>query len=154
MGVEVKQCLERDYDVILSLQEIRALSLNQLEEIGAGNVSAKNSQENDSSSDGTKQVISELAYKPVTVPTIKLNSVEKGTPVFVIPPIEGEFSVVKPLAELLKRPVIGLNWVKDLNESKTIQEVAKYFIQQCKLLANKAEKLDVSFNINNSTVNY
>lgn len=123
------------------------MSINQLEEIGAGNVSAKNAQENGGSNEESKQVISELAYKPITTPTIKLNSVEKGTPVFVIPPIEGEFSVVKPLAELLKRPVIGLNWVKDLNESKTIQQVAKYFIQQCKLLANKVEKIDVSLKI-------
>lgn len=136
MGVEVKQALERDYDVILSLQEIRALSVNQLQEIGAGNVSAKNAPEN--GAEETSEVkVSELAYKPTTTPTVKLNTVEQGAPVFVIPPIEGDFSVLEKLAELLKRPLIGLNWVKELNTHKTIQDVAKYFIQQCKALSPK-----------------
>ena len=87
MGVEVKQTLERDYDVILSLQEIRALSINQLQEIGAGNVEAKNAQSE--IQEEAKVVISELAIKPITTPIIRLNTVEQGAPVFVIPPIEG-----------------------------------------------------------------
>lgn len=134
--------MERDYDVILSLQEIRALSVNQLQEIGTGNTASAKPQENGFQED-VKLPVSELAIKPITTPTIKLNTVEQGAPVFVIPPIEGEFSVVQTLAELIKRPVIGLSWVKELNERKNIQEVAKYYIQLSKSLLPKGEKLDL-----------
>jgi len=142
MGVEVKQTLERDYDVILSLQEIRALSVNQLQEIDAGNLT-KNENETQENQEGSNLIVSELAIKQITEPSIKLNSVELDTPVFVIPPIDGSFSAVNELAKLLKRPVIGLNWVKKLNELKTIQEVAKYYIAQCKLIDPKLKKLDL-----------
>lgn len=142
MGVEVKQCLERDYDVILSLQEIRALSVNQLQEIGAGNTESAKPQ-SEAYEEEKKEFVSELAIKQITEPTIKLNTVEKGSPVFVIPPIDGQFNSVQPLADLLKRPVIGLNWVKDLSSRKSIQEVAKYFIQLCKSLAPNEKELDL-----------
>lgn len=94
MGVEVKQALERDYDVILSLQEIRALSINQLNDINAGNTQSAKRQIIDHVANAgiveeTKVVISELAYKKVIDKTIRLNSVEQGKPVFILPPIEG-----------------------------------------------------------------
>jgi len=151
MGVEVKQLLERDYDCILSLQEIRTLSVSQLEEINSGKQLVKNTTDSIAPGSGfgsneensNKVFISELIFKEISEPFVRLNTVENGEPVFVIPPIEGEFSVVNPLAELLKRPVIGLNWVKELNKCKNIQESAKYFIGQCKKLAPKAEKLDL-----------
>lgn len=139
MGVEVKQTLERDYDIILSLQEIRSLSINQLHEIGSGNLA--DNLENDAVD--SNLIISELSFKPTLEAITKLNTVENDTPVFVIPPIEGEFNVLKPLAELLKRPVIGLNWVKSLGNCKDIQEVAKYYNQQCKILAPKAKSYDL-----------
>ena len=148
MGVEVKQTLERDYDVILSLQEIRALSINQLNEINSGNTdTAKKNVVDHVANAGVveevKQAVSELAYKPITEPSVKLNTVEQGAPVFILPPIEGDFSTIEPLAELIKRPVIGLNWVKKLNVCKDMQEVAKYYIGICKTLAPKVEKLDL-----------
>lgn len=40
MGVEIKQALERDYDITLSMKEIRTLTLNKLmkmAECGGGN---------------------------------------------------------------------------------------------------------------------
>ncbi|KAL1442292.1 hypothetical protein MTO96_046482, partial [Rhipicephalus appendiculatus] len=43
MSVEVKQLLERDYDVVLSMQETRKITVSQLQEIGeacSGNSSA------------------------------------------------------------------------------------------------------------------
>lgn len=37
MGVEVKQMIERDYDLTLTMQEIRQLNFSRLHEIGSGN---------------------------------------------------------------------------------------------------------------------
>ena len=33
MGVEIKQALERDYDIVLSMKDIRTLTLSQLKEM-------------------------------------------------------------------------------------------------------------------------
>lgn len=33
MGVEIKQALERDYDIVLSMKDIRTLTLNKLQQL-------------------------------------------------------------------------------------------------------------------------
>lgn len=37
MGVEVRQTLERDYDIIMTMREIRQLTINKLRELGNSN---------------------------------------------------------------------------------------------------------------------
>lgn len=53
MGVEIKQALERDYDVIASIQEIRGMSIAQLGQIGAGQRVELGSSTNQSIPQGT-----------------------------------------------------------------------------------------------------
>lgn len=36
MGAEIKQTLERNYDLVLNAQEIRSLTFGKLKELGAG----------------------------------------------------------------------------------------------------------------------
>ncbi len=36
MGVEVKQTLERDYEIVISMKDIRQLTINKLREIAGG----------------------------------------------------------------------------------------------------------------------
>jgi hypothetical protein len=40
MGAEIKQTLERNYDIVLSAQEIRGLTFGKLIELGSGGDSA------------------------------------------------------------------------------------------------------------------
>lgn len=37
MGVEVRQTLERDYDIIMAMREIRQLTINKLRDLANGN---------------------------------------------------------------------------------------------------------------------
>jgi len=60
MGVEVRQTLERDYDIVMTMREIRLLTINKLREL--------------SSKSGTAEgIVSGSGLLPVTrVQTIKL----------------------------------------------------------------------------------
>lgn len=122
MGVEIKQTLERDYDVILSAAEVRALTLGQLQEIGGGaavvavDVAAGNL---------------DLITQTIEIPTeivVRLNEGREGRPIFFLPPIEGVFTLVEPIAKQLHRPVIGLNWTPALKDTKSISEVAQFYL--------------------------
>ena len=59
----------------------------------------------------------------------RLNSVKTGTPVYFLPPLEGIFASLEALAEKMDRPVIGLNWVKDMEKMQSIKEIAKYYTE-------------------------
>jgi len=149
MGVEVKQTLERDYDVILSLQEIRALSVSQLQEIGSGNATASSADAAaatpapDAGVNSVSSLISEATLKPITTPYERLNEVVDGKPVFVIPPIEADFATVRPVASLLKRPVYGLNWVAELSKSTSIKQAAAHFIKVAASVPGQSGPLDL-----------
>ncbi|KAI1292133.1 Fatty acid synthase [Halotydeus destructor] len=123
MGVEVKQALERDYDVILSMVEIRALTVGNLQEISGG--SSASLQDN---SQGLQLDISQPTLEIPTEIVIHLNEGKEGRPVFFLPPLEGIFNLVEPLAKLINRPVIGLNWTPALKDTKSIQEAAKFYL--------------------------
>lgn len=48
MGVEIKQALERDYDIVLSMKDIRTLTLNKLQQLaengGQGNTTLQTTE--------------------------------------------------------------------------------------------------------------
>lgn len=123
MGVEVKQALERDYDLILSMQEIRALNVNQLQEISGGNIAALH--------DNTAGVQLDISSPVLEIPTeiiVRLNEGKEGKPVFFLPPLEGVFNLLEPLAKQLNRPVIGLNWTPALKDTTNVQDAAAFYL--------------------------
>lgn len=124
MGVEVKQTLERDYDVVLSMAELRSLTVGNLIEIG-GQEGGKGSSEQNSAK-------LELSIPSIALPTetiTKLNDVTQGRPVFFLPPIEGSFNMLEGMAKQLKRPAFGLNWSIAVKELTSIEEASQYFIE-------------------------
>lgn len=42
MGVEVRQTLERDYDIMMAMREIRQLTINKLRDLSNGNPGGSN----------------------------------------------------------------------------------------------------------------
>lgn len=42
MGVEIRQILERDYDVVMSMRDIRQLTINKLQEVTTNNSKGPN----------------------------------------------------------------------------------------------------------------
>ncbi|XP_013778686.1 fatty acid synthase-like [Limulus polyphemus] len=124
MGVEVKQTLERDYDLVMSMQEIRQLNLKTLEEIG-GEVSLPGSQVE---KEDTKVVLPPTQLMPKNC-TVYLNAIQNGAPLFVVHTIEGFVSSMNNVASLLQRPVIGLQCTNDVPIS-SIKEMASYYLKQ------------------------
>ncbi|CAG2104924.1 unnamed protein product, partial [Medioppia subpectinata] len=70
----------------------------------------------------------------LVVPTeryVRLNAVSDTTgraPVFFLPPLALNFAGVAPLAERLERPVIGLNWTREVSALTTVEAVGDYYI--------------------------
>lgn len=130
MGVEVKQTLERDYDVILSMQELRSLNVGHLMEISGQNGSSARPQ-----SEAPLQLnisIPRIGLPEETV--VRLNDVTEGKPVFFLPPLEGVFNLLEVLAKQIKRPVIGLNWTLAFKDMTTIEEASAQYIETAKRL--------------------
>jgi fatty acid synthase len=154
MGVEVKQTLERDFDMMLAMNEIRQLTLSKLKAIseGATDTAATATKSDDTARSSTAQtngvthssqngvdehdVINENAiakYVPTGLVSentiVKLNSVTKGKNLFLVHPIEGNTSMLRFVAGKLSCPVYGLN-----NTLKTkldsIQTIAADYVEQ------------------------
>lgn len=129
MGVEVKQTLERDYDLILSMVEVRALTIRQLKEISAGNSNVLRDEASASSTDV------DLSMPVISIPSrvdVRLNDANEGKPIFFLPPIEGTFNLLAPLAKLIPRPVIGLNWTQEASKFNSLEDAASFYIAECR----------------------
>lgn len=89
MSVEVKQTLERNYDVVMGTREIRQLTVNKLKNM-ANSESCNKSTEDKMAmkkSEDTGPNIDELMPSELIV---KLNDRKKGSvPLYIIHPIEG-----------------------------------------------------------------
>jgi len=142
MGVEVKQTLERDHDLVLSMQEIRQLSLAKLKEIDEGE-DAK-SERSRSRSNSTKSVddsveivdseqiqlnLKELMPKECLV---HLNAGQKLTKskenIFVVHPIEGVTYALQDLAKKVDYSVYGLQCVQEA-DLESVSSLAKYYVK-------------------------
>lgn len=135
MGVEVKQTLERDYDTILSMQELRALNIAALTDIGSGS-SAGGAKAETSAAAPAKL---ELSIPRIALPTevfTYLNDVKVGEPLYFLPPLEGVFNLLEVLAKNINRPVIGLNWTLDLKNFKKTEEVSRVFLERIQAANN------------------
>ncbi len=57
-----------------------------------------------------------------------------GKPIYFLPPIEGIFEALKPLAKEMNRPVIALNWMKTMQDLKDIKKVSEFYKNKLKQL--------------------
>ena len=99
--------------------------------------------------DNTKQYVDELKkardilcsynFTMSTVPYTKLNSVTKGEPIYFMPPIETTFSTYEEFSKKFDRPVIGLNWTRDVSKCQTMKEINQYFTDLLKKLEPKGD---------------
>ena len=121
MGVEVKQTLERDYDIVMAMKDIRALTINKLQEIAGGS----GSQSTDSSSQLQRF---DLAQLMPTEPLVKMNKTEGTKNLFMIHPIEGGVASLRPLASLLGWSVHGLQCTADVPHT-SIPALASHYLQ-------------------------
>lgn len=142
MGAEIKQTLERNYDVVMSALEIRQLSFGKLKvlESGVGDISSTPAANGSPSKavtsaigDGT-QVVFTNELMPTEV-LVRLQSKApkdcKKHPLFAVHAIEGFVTALKPLAAKLNVPVWGLQCTAAAPLT-SITDLATFYIKQIK----------------------
>ncbi|XP_043288036.1 fatty acid synthase [Venturia canescens] len=159
MGTEIKQTLERHYDLVLSAPEIRGLTFGKLREmsIGASTAGGEQQQPGGSLPSSPKKEIpssgpiqnfesllfrcsdNELVPKQ---PLVQLESraaasnKNEAQPVFFVHAIEGSVSAMKTLAFEIDRPVWGLQCAKDV-PVESMEGLAEFHVAQMKSLRPK-----------------
>lgn len=140
MAVEIKQTLERQFEVFLTPQDIRSMTFAKLQEIGASEDKEKKSEVepksiNQVSDVGLNYLIraigdESLAYHPLLrIPSLceDGSTVEQPTTVqrtlFVIPGLEGVASMMEPLSKNLNLQVLCLQY-DIVGVASTIEEMA------------------------------
>jgi acyl carrier protein len=137
MAVEIQQRLERDYEISLTLNDVRKITVGELKDF------------RDGKRDGLKQYagdikkarlnISKIKWDYPTDATTHLNDITVGKPIFILPPIEGVFSGLLNLAKAINRPVIAINWMKNMKEMKEVKKVSKYFVEKLKQVSPEGQ---------------
>ncbi|OAD52584.1 Fatty acid synthase [Eufriesea mexicana] len=140
MGTEIKQTLERNYDLVLSAQEIRTLSFEKLSEFNGGVATEEVPSAEDQSEEDS---ITELLFQFDSTEIIPMKSIiqlqtknSKGQPVFFVHAIEGISTLFKTVASELDRPAWGFQCVKD-SPLESISQLAAFYIQEMRKIQSK-----------------
>uniref|UniRef100_A0A674EV27 Fatty acid synthase n=1 Tax=Salmo trutta TaxID=8032 RepID=A0A674EV27_SALTR len=123
MGVEVRQTLERDYDIVMAMREIRQLTINKLRELSsqpAGTTGVRSLLESD---------LSLMLVNPDSPTVSRLNEVQSvERPLFLVHPIEGSIAAFRTLTAKLSVPCYGLQCTKAA-PLDSIQSLAAYYVE-------------------------
>ncbi len=132
-AIELQQGLEREYDIKLSLNDVKNITVKQLKDFQSGNKEIMINL-----SKNMKLMRANLSKVKFIIPTethCKLNSVQNGDPIYFLPPVEGIFSSLENLAKKINRPVIGLNWTQDMKNMNNLKEISNHYINLLKKLS-------------------
>ncbi|WKY15735.1 hypothetical protein Q1695_000877 [Nippostrongylus brasiliensis] len=152
MGVEIKQALERDYDIVLSMKDIRTLTLNKLQQLaesgGQGatalqttELDMKKETERDAEQNTVEMLekqMNQLFKMRVDVNdldpqdiVVKCNKVEEGPVAFFVHSIEGIATPLKRVMTKCTFPVYCFQSTKEVPQD-SIESVAKCYIKEMK----------------------
>ena len=130
MGVEVRQTLERDFDIQMSMKDVRLLTVNKMRELTSGG----SPKETDKGAD--KRFNSEETKTEIILPEmgkqslVHLNDVKSyQKPLFVIHNINGTVEPLRTLARNLSCPVFGLQYTST-SPKDSIQSLSASYIQR------------------------
>ncbi|XP_035738069.1 fatty acid synthase-like isoform X1 [Vespa mandarinia] len=131
MAVEIKQTLEREYEIYLTSSDIRNLNFFKLMEMSNKPRDNCNNNENDIKGllSGTKmllQMFDEILSAKVTIP-LKTNPEEGRNEIFFLPGIEGYSGVFKTLESKIKSPATCFQLAANY-ELKTVEAMANLFL--------------------------
>ncbi|XP_011884015.1 PREDICTED: fatty acid synthase-like, partial [Vollenhovia emeryi] len=147
MGTEIKQTLERGYDILLSARDIRAITFAKLQELSSTSggiikqqqsfsVNATTSVDTNVSSDMLRMQWpnNEVLPKEVLVRLETKNS--NGPPLFVVHGIEGLVNSLDHVASELERPLWGLQSIEQAPH-ETLSELAEFYVNTVRKLQKK-----------------
>ncbi|NXF89098.1 FAS synthase, partial [Eubucco bourcierii] len=132
MGVEVRQTLERDYDIVMTMREIRMLTINKLRELSSKTGKPEELKPSQMMKAGPgeppKLDLNNLLVNPEAPTVTRLNDVQSSErPLFLVHPIEGSVAVFYTLASKLRVPCYGFQCTKAA-PLDSIQSLATYYI--------------------------
>ncbi|XP_070708258.1 fatty acid synthase [Pempheris klunzingeri] len=133
MGVEVRQTLERDYDIVMTMREIRQLTINKLRELANSKPGGSNESHHAAAKrDGVRSLLetdlTQILVNPSGPTVTPLNKVQsQERPLFLVHPIEGSIGAFKTLASKLSVPCYGLQCTKAA-PLDSIQSLAAYYV--------------------------
>ena len=137
-AIELQQGLERDYSIKLSLNDIKNITVKYIKDFESGKI-----EEFKKFADDIRIAREKLQKIKFVIPSdafTRLNSIKTGTPVYFLPPLEGIFASLEGLAEQMNRPVIGLNWTKDMgSKTSTVKEISRYYADLLKQIHPKGD---------------
>lgn len=132
MGVEVRQTLERDYDIVMAMREIRQLTINKLRELSSQSGGSEESRSSPAKRSGAQALLesdlNQILVNPDDPTVTSLNEVQSAErPLFLIHPIEGSISAFRTLTAKLSVPCYGLQCTKAA-PLDSIQSLASYYV--------------------------
>ena len=120
MAVEIKQTLEREFELFLTAQDIRGLNFAKLQEILAQDISKKSANGGDAESGeiltGMKLLVRVIGNDQISNETclaLQTRAEPGRTEIFLVPGIEGFGNVFKGLTPKLKSPACALQLGND-----------------------------------------
>ncbi|CAG2169908.1 unnamed protein product [Oppiella nova] len=134
-AVELQQELEREWNMKVTLNHVKSITIGMLKDYEAGKIG-----EIKKHLDDVRRAKANLLKMKFLIPYethTRLNSVQKGVPVYILPPIEVNFAAMVELAQKINRPVIGLNWTREVTQLTTLKEVSEYYVKLLKNLEPK-----------------
>uniref|UniRef100_A0A2K5Q2X1 Fatty acid synthase n=2 Tax=Cebus imitator TaxID=2715852 RepID=A0A2K5Q2X1_CEBIM len=128
MGVEVRQTLEREHDLVLSMREVRQLTLRKLQELSSKAELASPTPKNSPAQQQSQLNLRSLLVNPEGPTLTRLNSVQSSErPLFLVHPIEGSTTVFHSLASGLSIPTYGLQCTRAA-PLDSIHSLAAYYV--------------------------
>ncbi|XP_051888628.1 fatty acid synthase [Pristis pectinata] len=131
MAVEVRQTLERDYEIVMTMREIRQLTINKLRELvdkSSSTGESKPAPLTPIDSQLKELDLNVLLVNPEGSTITQLNNVESNErPLFFVHPIEGSVEAFKTLASKVSIPCYGLQCTQAA-PLDSIPNLASYYL--------------------------
>ncbi|GFW33766.1 fatty acid synthase [Trichonephila clavipes] len=139
LEVELKHLLEREYDLMIGVSEMRKLTVKDLRELEGSNADNIETVHNAEPNEDIPNInVLNIEKVPLLCNTqdnsklipketiVRLNSVKSGIPLFMVHPIEGTVDMLYSLAQLLSVPVFGIQYTAEAPEG-SIEQVAAWY---------------------------
>ncbi|XP_060839445.1 fatty acid synthase-like isoform X1 [Rhopalosiphum padi] len=130
MGAEIKQTLERNYDLVLSVGEIRTLTVKRLQELQSDGSEVVADTPNGTTAGNDQVEFSQSLVPQETIINMK-NDENSKLNVFMFSAIEGFVSALEEVASKLPYNIYGLQCTEDA-PTDSMASMAKFFVAKIK----------------------
>ena len=113
-AVEIQHEFERQCHVQASLYHVRTINIGMLKEFGNDEYQSVKSHLEAMIS--LSLALSNQVFIIASDECTKLNNITTGQPIYIMPTLTTNFSTFADWAQKHDRPVIGLNWTRELNK--------------------------------------